>query len=602
MKTLAIPLLFGAAGAPLLAVDLTIDDVAPPQSVFVARVDDMSRTMEAFRATPMWTLATDPVVRDWFGIIGESFDENEIAGRLDRLGLEWDDVPLPTGHVGLALWSDERWSSDSPPVIIIADFGDGAEAFADIALDLFEQLETDGRLELAVEDYGPHEIYSLTFLPPEELVQQRAEQRERLMKQGWTEEDLKDAGMTPLEPGEGFFARAGGTVFFSSVLDRTQAALDAADGRDIESLAGDEAIALGRDRLGESHADVVLKAGTVLDSLLTDLRGLLLPPDAIAATGLREIGVVSTGVRFNTDEGQSVIDLFMQVDEPVGLFALPAPLNGFNPPRFLGPSPAGYTAIGVDWSRIIPVARQFVLALPQEARADAEAALTAFSIAAAPIFQSLAPEIHVATTITRPLAADSQANLFAVPVANEAAIVGAINQYAQGIGAQVREFLGHQIWQSPAMIGPPTAVGVGAGWAFIGPPAAVERAFRQLAAADDAALRLGDTPSFQLAASRTAPRALYYGYADTSQLLEYLQWTGENVDRVINAQFEGQPWQPEERFIRNMIEEAESSLWFRLLRALPVDAFNDALGAQAQEFRRIDDGYAGRWILLRPVR
>jgi hypothetical protein len=605
MKTLACSILL-ASSAAALAAELTIDDVAPPDSVLVARISDMSRTMDALRATSLWTLSEDPAVREWFGLIKESFDDSDLLDQLDRLGLDWEDIPVPTGHVGFALWEGEQWSAEDPPIIIMADFGEQAEEFMDLALDLGDQLEEEGRVEIAVDDYGPHELFTLTFVPPAERVQERLRQREQLIKEGWTEEELDEFGITPLEPGEGFLTRAGGVVFFSNNLDRAQAALDAADGRDIESLIGDAPIALGRQRLGEAHADIVFKAGMVIEDLLTGLEDsafLAVPQEAVTATGIRELGVVSAGLRLSADEGQAVMDFFMEVDEPLGFFALPATLDGFDPPEFLGPNPVSYSALGIDWTRIIPTAQQVVLALPKETRAEAEAALTAFAVAAAPVFQSLGPELHVATTLRRPFAADSQANLIAVPVINEAAVVGAITQYAQGLGAQVREFLGHQIWQTPAMIGPPMSVGVGAGWVFIGQPSVVESAFRQLAAEDQPdAARLENDPSFQDAASRVAPAAVLYSYTDTPQFLDYLQWTGENVDRVIRAQFDGQPWQPEEEFLQTMVEEAENSLWFRLLRTLPVEAMNSVLGGQIQEIRRIEDGYRGRWIVLRPLR
>lgn len=604
MRTLALSLLLSA---PALGADLTIDDVAPPETLMVARVADMTGAMDALRATPMWTLADEPEVRDWLGEIAKSFDETELAERLGRLGVRWDEIPLPSGAAGFAVWADEEDLATPTPFIAMADFGEEDDRFFDLALDLADQLEEDGALELVVEDYGPHEVYTLTIAPGEELVETLRDQRERLRENGWTEEDLDDAGLVLPEPQVTHLARAGSVVFYSTSLDRLQAGLDAADGREIESLIGGEDVSRARERLGGADTDLVIRGDRLLELFEQGFDSMMLPLPAglLGATGLDEIGVCAGGLRFNAEEGQAVMDFFVGVAEPVGLFALPADLNGFEPPAFVGPEVVSYLAFGLDWGEILPAARRVVLELPDETRAQADAALTAFSVAAAPILQSLEPKIYTTTSYAKPYGPESESTLMAAPVNNEAAVVAAINQYAQGLGAQVREFLGHQIWQTQALMGvPPTAVGVGAGWAFLGSPSAVESAFRRLAAQEDAvgARSLAEKPAFQLAASRVPADALMYGYIDTADWFGYVKWNVENMEELIRAQFDGQGWQPDEEFVRMMIEEAENSLYHRLVSAAPLELLTTVLGDQVQDVQRVDGGFRMRFTLLRPIR
>jgi hypothetical protein len=260
----------------------------------------------------------------------------------------------------------------------------------------------------------------------------------------------------------------------------------------------------------------------------------------------------------------------------------------------------------MDFTQVLPIAQEMIQAFPAEQRAEFEGMVTAFAVAAAPIFQSIGPEIYTVTSYDEPLAADSMRQLIAIKVSNEPAVIAALNQYAQGLGARVRDFLGHQIWETPAMLGQQFAVGVGAGWAFYGLPVDVENAFRQLQADDPQTI--ADNPSFDTATDRLRRGGLGYQWADTGAWLEFAKWQAENVEEVVRAQFAGggfggPGWQPDEEFMDFMIEQARNQPLNVLLRdAPPVDVLIGAIGDQIADYRWEDGAMVGRWIMLRPVR
>jgi|GEM_PF-6177457 len=604
-----------AAVSPALAASpVTIDDLAPPASYLVARASQASELRDELLATPVGGLWEDGRVREWLEGLADRAVE-AMALPLDELGLEREDVPWPTGHVGVAAWVPDEAPLSASRFLVAADFGEEAEAFVDLVVELAEEArEREGGFEIAWDDYGPYEIMTTTSFVDEDLLAERRAMLDRLRG----EEDWADADLELMEamleeeatPARLHLTRAGELVLLSSDLDRVKASLDRVDEREIEAVAGAAFLAEARARHEGAQADVVVRSGELLTRVFEDAGGagmMFLPEGILEPLGLRDLGAMALGLRLNGPLGQMEVSYSLEVGRRRGLFSLPASAGRFEPPAFVQPGAASATLTALDFSRIIPIAREAIQTLPPEERAQADAALAAFALAAAPIFQSIGPELVAATAYDKPLGPDSSRRLLAVRVVNEPVVIAALNQYGQGLGARVREFLGHQIWETPATLGPRMAVGVGAGWAFLGLPVDVESAFRQLH--DDEPQTLAGEARFEAAAELLPPGALGYSWTDTAQWVEFMKWQADHVEEVIRAEFEAggafanPDWQPDEEFIAFMVERAREQPVNAILRdAPPADVLTGAMGDQISDARWDDGAIVGRWIMLRPVR
>ena len=598
------PLLAALIAAPALGAPPTIDDIAPKESFLILRIQDYPAMREALDRTPAWRLSDQPAVRAWGErVIGRALES--FAEELEGIGAEPGDVPEPVGHLGLAFWVDDDTTLDEPDYLAVAEFGDGAAEAFELAVELAEQRADDGEIRITSEEYGPFELLTFTTIVEERTPEERREFIEEMRGVGMDPEQLEFlADMLDEEalPWEWFLAQTGGSVIFGTDRDRVHAALDFADGRDIEAVAGSEDLALGRSRVAGSTLDIVLRTNTALEFIEQEADAFWFVPGGVwQALGLREIGVISAGLRLDGPDAQASLPFFMQLSERAGVFSLFRELGSFAPPAFVGADSASVTAFAFDFPGLLPLARDLIASLPEEGRAQAEGALTAFSIAAAPVLQSIGPECYVISKIDRPIGADSEQMVLAIRVNNEAAVGAAVSQYGQRLGVAARDFLGHQIWETPAGIGPSVGVGVGGGWAFVGFPIEVERAFRALA--DDGADALAPSPPFLAATGRLAKPALAYSFTSTAPMLEYYRWLANHPEEVVRARFEGMGWEPDEEFVRYLIEEAKTSFTSVMMREAPDDAvLLSGLGDSVSEVRFTPEGITGRVMLLRPVR
>ena len=102
--------------------------MAPRTTVFVAGVTNMERTMANLKATPLWSLwQSEQIVEMRNNVWSEMKPDIEEA--LGELDLEMDDLTLPTGGAGAAVFwvRDEELGQPMPGVLLYADWGEQAD-------------------------------------------------------------------------------------------------------------------------------------------------------------------------------------------------------------------------------------------------------------------------------------------------------------------------------------------------------------------------------------------------------------------------------------------------------------------------------------------
>jgi len=603
--------LAGALSAPAAAAPLSIDAVASPETLAVLRVDDYPAMREALARTPMWKLSENPAVAEWLESFRETDEAKNFTEMLDKLEIELEDVPEPAGHAGLALWSSDPEAAE-PHFIAVIDFADAAEDAEDLLIDYLATLEEEGFSELVFEDAGDYEIITQAVIfdedaEREERLRSVREQRAQSPEPDapyWDqiETEIENAEMAPPAP-DVSFTRAGSWLILTTDRERLGDALDVFEGERIDALAETAALERARAETDGAHLDVVFFP-EALKQLFSEVPGaMFFPAEALAALGLDQINAATLSLRLDTADAQAELSGLVGLEDAGGLFSLFTELDGFTPPPFSSDADGEIASFAFDFPSLIPVVRDAILALPQQDRAQLEGTFTAFSVAAGPVLQSLGPDIHFITRYRLPYSPESAGGVVAVRAANEPVIAGAITQYGGQFGVQARDFLGHQIWEAPPMMGASLGVGLGAGWAFFGAPEEIENAFRALdAAADQPRDGLAAAPGFQAGAARLAPGAFAYSYRRASEWLPYAHWNANHAEEVVRALIANMGFEPEQQFIDYMIDEHESMITNRLLLDAPEpEVFLQGLGDDVSEARMTDRGVRLRWLLLRPI-
>ncbi len=606
-----LPLLALALAAPAPAADLTIDDIAPPETILVARVSDWSAMRAALEETPLWAASERDSVRAWLTGLWEGEAFESLREELAALEIEADEIPLPSGRVGLAIWNagDEE-GFFIPAYCFVADFGERAEDAYDLLIENAELEEERGTVRVEFDDEGDYEVLSMlsTFDVEahraellEDLRRNREEYGDGFDDEFWNgiEQNIREDDFDEMLT-EVHALRADELVFIATERETISDAIAALEGDEIPSLAATGELAALRASVRGAHADVVVVPSAVesfLDTVNENV-GYFLPPMLIDSLGLDQIQGAVAGLRFDAPDAQIELSLDIPMKRRAGLFSLVKNIDAFAPPAFIPAEAVNVTSFAIDWGGVIPFARDVILKMPEDQRAMMEGQFAAFSIAAGPIFQSLGSELILYSTLERPLAATSAKALYAVRVANEAVISGAIAQYGKMMGLEAREFLGSQIFEAPAMMGAPFGVGLGSGWAFVGPPEEIENAFRRLSAENPASL--AQTDAFRDAATHTTGGAASYAYSDLVAHMEFEQWVSNNIETYVRAAVMNE-WMDEEYF-EWIVEDLNSNPTYAALRDAPeMKSFQDAVGPLVQEFHISDTGLTGRMLLLEPA-
>jgi hypothetical protein len=177
------------------------------------------------------------------------------------------------------------------------------------------------------------------------------------------------------------------------------------------------------------------------------------------------------------------------------------------------------------------------------------------------------------------------------------------------VGFESRDFQGNQIWSPPAggmMLGDAIAIGMGAGWVFIGPTPGVEDSLRQAGAPDNS--KLASEARFKAAVRPLGNQGIGYSYADLGPMFEWFEWYGKNAEKIVEAQTakmfgEDPPADDEERQWRedakkNALENIPA--WMK--DPPPMALVKKHIGDVVAEYKSTADGFEGRSLVLRPAK
>lgn len=603
---LAAAAILGSSIACLAADSLTIAEIAPKDSFLVAGVDDSKGMFEAFDRTGFKSIWDDPTFKKWFEKHSKEAME-DFAASLEPLGLTMDDLRRPTGPMGLAAWFTENKDEDSfesppPAFVALANYDDLAQEMDEKILAAIEKAENKKVIESSDKDHDGVTIYSIRILEQEEE------------KPAGDEEEMEfdDMSSGPMYP-EVHYARVEGALVLSSEISGIENAIDRLKGDKMPSVDDEADFNDARSRLGKPHAYAVALAAPITKMLKGDPAAIdeggmgQMLSGMTGSLGLDDLRAASLGVQFDTESAMLEQSYSILASKKTGLVALfDAPAIPFDPPAFVGESAASVTLMQFNFPGVIPLANQVVAGLPEDMQAMAGQQIQAATMFLGPVLANLGPEVCIVGNLLRPLAVDSEQQVWAMKVRDANALQQSIAGVMPMTGFESRDFQGNQIW-SPAAGGmvpaDSIAIGLGFGWLFAGPTKGVEDLMRQAGAADNP--KLADDKAFKQAASALDDKGIAYSYMKVGPSLDWAEWYSKNIDKILAAQAEEAfgtepPADDEERQWR---EDAKKSMmdavpsWMR--DPPPMDVIRKHIGDSVLEFKSTPQGFEGRTMTLR---
>lgn len=616
MRTLTAPTAAALVAAACTALPFSavagqeagIADLAPARSFLVIGVKNWGEARGKFEASELGALWKEPSVQAYVERLSkEPFEE--LAKKLEEADLTLEDFRQPTGHVGLAMFLPEgggdAGAMPEPAMLIVAEFGENAEAMQEALDRLLERGVENKELETEDDEYAGVTITTITPLGSDE---EEDGQDDEFGGEGVLDETAGALNMeTPWH-----FANVEGTFVFSTDLRALEFAID---GLGEDGGAGGATVAEERayiESLAQHPEDAAAYGVVVLGPVWEMLDAALAPENAPPGApdmmeiwrrlGATKIQAASLALRLGTQDGiveQTLGVLAPEKEGLVGLFSNPAAT--FEPPAFVGPDVESVSQISFAFPEVMGLVREVIASLPEAQRAQAGAALQQVEPMAGPALDAMGPNVYFISTLAQPLGAESELTTVAIQLRDQVVVSNVVGTAAQMAGGffQPRDFNGNIIYTSEMA---PVAIGIGFDHLFIGQAGAVENAMRAAGSPDNP--RLATEPSFQAAARVLPGDGVMYQFTDMRRTLEWSYWNAENARDIYAKEIEafGEVYEltPEDK--QEMLKEFDESFPAFLRELPPIDVVLRHLGDVVTELRPTPDGFRGRTVWLRPER
>lgn len=580
-----------AAAAACLActftsvADTTIADAAPPESFLVVSVRDWDALRKSFDQTGLADLWDQPEIQDF---VSEIMDEpaRQFEDALDEIGAEKDDIKMPTGTVGLALAFIPEDDELKAHALMMADFGDEADATQELLVKLLDHGVDQDKMQYDEDEYRDAEIY---IISPND---------------GDDEEPAWDTSNPFSHIEHLYVARSDDLFVFSTRESLLDSAIDALAGDEVDAVAGMDAYqAALAQHPTEAHATAVFLPGPLLailrQSIAKNMAGVPeeSQPDIDAifgALGLLEIQAAGAAIRLNTEDAMVDQTYGIVVPKKTGLVALfdhdPEPID---PPAFVGSDSANVFALQFNFPGMIPVIDDVINALPADQQQYARPSFDQFRTMAQQTLDALGPRIHFVRSYTKPYTDDSQQITVAIQVSDELVVSNLLAMFAPQGGFEARDFQGNQIYSSEMA---PIAIGLGFGSVFIGNESAIEDALRYAGKPD--APRLATEDQFTHAIAPLDNEVAGFAFTDMDQTLRWTYWSIEHAKDIQEAQLDAIGIDDETK--QHILESFEDNQpdWMRHLP--PIELLLEHMGDSAGMYQSTPDGFRGRSIWLHP--
>ncbi len=480
------PLVLVSGVAATLAASLHADgplriaDIAPEGAFLVIGADDLDGSCSRLSESPLGGLWNTEAVQE---TIGRELEEmlGEMSEELADEGFEGE--PTMPRSLGLAIYTDldEETGMSRAFVLGFAEWAKGGEDAGRMFDFMLERMEEGDDVRTDRKDVRGREVVVVEQIVEEEMEgdEDFGGEFDAMMMFGNPDDFMPNLDTM-------YMVRDGGRMIFANDLLAIDDALGTIDGDGGDQLAGTDDWKQTTQQLGPADAYLVLRTGP-LQQLLAPLfmgpLGLVKPMIGEVFGDIRsygfgasvpeagEVGMVLTASMLMPDGKQGLLSL-VEGTGPVGQA----------PPAVVGADAVGYGTIRVDFANIVPLFQRIAMAMPMGGE-EMEMSLEQFGPMMEGGLATMGPEVHVVSTVNRPIEVDSAATTVVIPTSDPKKVQPLLAMFGPSMDLEPRDFLGETIW-SNEMNG--VAAAVAGNWVVLGQPRGVEQVLRSLGDGGDA--------------------------------------------------------------------------------------------------------------------
>lgn len=594
MKTLAISLVVGLCAAPAYA-QLTIERIAPENSVMVMGMPNAQLSRERFERTPLFEL--------WKSDAMKELREQDFTGAtdalqefLDELGVDRNELSLPTGAMGMAMFSviDEELGAPAPAMIAFADFGAKSAAMGALVVAMLDRGERDRMLEFEIKDILGRKVYEIRMLEDD---------ADMFDDDDDFDFDFDPFGMMPnpmdmfSDMSQMYFVQDENVFMLGSDLGSITEALDRIDGNARGTLADRDDFQAIMGQIGRDDFYMVVLTRDLMQIVSAfDEMGMLM----FVMPTIRELfgDIRGFGMGARIDGTDAMLEGRWSVYMPAGkrgltrLMDLSAPRAEM--PSFVGLDSVSYSSLNFRFDQVVSVLRSVINSNPLLAMQSGDI-MPILEGPVADILATLGSRVHTSTTISRPITAQSLGGVFAIEAKDPQQFENLFGQFAPEMGMEPRDFLGQRIFTMDmgGMMGgdmDSLAIGIGGGFVFMGPTPSVEQSLRTVSRPDQA-LTLEQEGAFRAASALLSQRQIV-GYSYTN-IIEMMSAMTE----VSKLQFQ----QFMEEMRRDHPEWADEMDWGQHDTDVDWSTLRRYIGPMISEMRSTDEGFVGTLFMIAPA-
>lgn len=586
----------------MATADVTIDQLAPEQSVVILSVKNVQASMDRLKESKLWDLWEAPQIVNLRKQYIEPMTE-EIEELLKELGIEMDTLTLPQGGVGLSIFAltPQEFGDATSGFMLMVDYGENADKTAELIEAAITRGEEDDVFDYEIEEVGEHSVYTFIMIQDDE---DDADAFDDDLMGGMGMGGMGMGGMPDLGLPEKIHYVQNGSVFMLCTdLETLTDALEDDKAGGGPSLVDREDYQVVNSQLGEADVTAVILIRDLPQMLAGDspMVGMMMGMFTPFIGDIRALGG-----SFSLNGDKAMIESAYAIYMPDGKVGLSAMFDTQTPygdlPPFVGQNTISYSRFNFEFDMVPDFVMQLMGMMAQMPGAPADPeTIQEIDEMLRLVASMLGNEVHTVTTLDRPIAADSQTMIFAVKCTKPQELENFLAEMGPQFGFEPRDFLGQRIFTLPGdvfgMVGMPGApdfsIGVSNGFVLIGLAAGVEQAMRAGGEAELPTLDSDEQYSHAVAVLPQDP-VVAAGYSNTIDALEaFIESLRYNIKSQVAEMRQFDPEMADEF-------EAEALEGIKALEAIDIDLLRKYIGQSVWFVKATDEGFIIRSYMLAP--
>ena len=574
----------------IAAGDFQIHDVLPSETILACSINDLNHAYES--------LITDEQSNNIYAVMQLVMGEESCAEMsaaiteqskviMAKAGLEDDwKLQVPSGNMGFGVYPVADFEAGTIGIAMLA-----IQEFKDPAMTQLMQFMLDNILdemdvEVEVVNLSGEDVWMIDSFVDSDLLQQ--------VPMGFG----NSLSMDRL-----YITSVNGYLICGTEPDGVSTAIDASNSKlesNRTSLATNKTYTAMIDQIseGDLHAVVMMEnlADFIIQADQSRMIGMFLP---MLKSAIGDVKGFAENVTFSSDQEvylNSSYTLWMPNGRD-GLLGIPSAMpSPTSTPSFVAEDTVSYSQVNVDFAKLAPWFSDVMGMNPMMPVSPQE--LDAMEEAVAAAVAPLGSTMHVVSSMSMPITANSMGFLLAVECNNGEAMETYLSSTMPMTGSEPREFLGYRIYPmelpDTGMMGGGMDVSfslaVGGGWAMLGMTNSVENALR-LSANPDA--HENSAPKNTALSFITKNNATGWGYVDMGESI--LASAELSQIQMANMIAEMETFDPE------MAAEMKEQFGSQMDSSNTInELLSSLLGPSAWTIEAHDEGFLAEAVLVRP--